>query len=67
MGEQVQTFWIDFLSKQLPVIVVLGFGIYWLCKYFIKVIESKDEIIKEKEEEIRELNQKLLELTTKCL
>jgi hypothetical protein len=41
--------WGDFLMKQAPVIIVLGLGIYFLYKYFVSQIKSKDEIIKEKD------------------
>lgn len=58
---------LDFLLKQLPVIVVLGIFCYFMYKYFTKVIDAKDAIISDQRDEIRDLNQKLLDLTTRCL
>lgn len=63
----METFWFDFLSKQLPVIVVLGIFCYGMYKYFIAVISKKDQIIEDKDDEIKELHRQLLDLTTKCL
>lgn len=63
----MENFWFDFLSKQLPVIVVLGIFCYGMYKYFIAVINKKDEIIEEKDEEIKELHKQLLEMNAKCL
>ena len=63
----METFWLDFLTKQMPVIVVLGIALYVDRKYFTEAIIKKDEIIEAKEEEIRDLNKKLLELTKNFL
>lgn len=63
----MEQFWFDFISKQLPVIVVLGFFCYAMYKYFIAVVEDKDEKIESKDKKIEELNSKLLELTVKCI
>lgn len=45
----------------------MGLGIIWQNKYFVGVVEKKDEIIEGKEEEIRALNKELLEMTKNCI
>jgi F0F1-type ATP synthase membrane subunit b/b' len=52
----------DFLLKQLPVIVVLGFFCYFMYKYFTGVINTKDVLIREKDVEIKELNKQVAKL-----
>ena len=63
----MEQFWFDFLSKQLPVIVVLGIFCYGMYKYFLAVVDKMDKKIEEQENHIKELNEKLLDVTVKCM
>lgn len=74
----MEQFWLDFLTKQVPVVVILGIFSYAMYKYFTAVIQKKDDdfskildkkdvVILEKEKEIKELHREVRELTIKCL
>lgn len=56
----MQSFWLEFLTKQVPVIVVLGFFCFGMYKYFIAVIEKKDVLLDNKDAQIKELHEKLM-------
>lgn len=60
-------FWLDFITKQIPVIVVMGLGLYFISKYFKEEIIRLNGWIRLKDEEIKILNEKILEMSGKII
>jgi len=54
--------WVDFFSKQVPVILVLGMVIYFGYRYFVSQAEKKDQIIASKDLQLREQTDRLIDL-----
>ena len=54
--------WFDFLSKQLPVIVIEGIFLYAMYKYLTAQIDKRDGIIEKKDLQILEQNKQVMTL-----
>lgn len=63
----MEQFFMDFLTKQIPLVIVLGLFCLAMYKYFTAVIDKKDLAIEEKDEEIKELHKEMRSLTIQCL
>ena len=54
--------WFEFLTKQAPVIIVLGLGVYAMYKYFVAEATKKDAIIALKDDHIQGQNEEVMHL-----
>lgn len=67
MSEQASSFLMDFLTKQVPVICVLGLGFWLVASYLKTEIQRLNALLKLKDEEIKILNDKVLVMAEKVV